>query len=92
MQSRLIFSINHSGYRLWLENVPTAVIASAVLHTLAIDLKLPDIDEGDLIDDQPPQQENVDALQQQNIEKSERQKRTAGTNKRNAMAARFRVD
>ena len=35
------FSINHTGYRIKLEQIPTAITACAVIHSIAIDRRLP---------------------------------------------------
>uniref|UniRef100_A0A914DQ72 DDE Tnp4 domain-containing protein n=1 Tax=Acrobeloides nanus TaxID=290746 RepID=A0A914DQ72_9BILA len=47
------FHILHSEIRINLKNVPTLIIAAAVLHNIALNRGLPDFDD-EIEEDQPP--------------------------------------
>lgn len=49
------FSILHSEVRLGLEHVANVIISSAVLHNLAIELRIPEPEDEEEFDNQPDQ-------------------------------------
>uniref|UniRef100_A0A915ECH0 DDE Tnp4 domain-containing protein n=1 Tax=Ditylenchus dipsaci TaxID=166011 RepID=A0A915ECH0_9BILA len=77
------FSINSTGYRLNLENVPNCIVACAVLHNIAKTMNLPDIEDeennnGNEGDENQAFDESMIPINSAN----ERQKQDAGRNKR----------
>uniref|UniRef100_A0A915NY89 Putative nuclease HARBI1 n=1 Tax=Meloidogyne floridensis TaxID=298350 RepID=A0A915NY89_9BILA len=78
------FSINHTGYRINLEQIPTAITACAVLHNIAIDRRLPII--GDEFDDNQP---DMEIFQENNRSLGDRRIRIEAIKRRNEIVARF---
>lgn len=81
------FSINRTGYRLGIENIPKAIVACAVLHNLAVDMKMPLPEEGEEEDEQPDEMAFAD--EQQNVPQNERQARQLAQRRRDELIARF---
>ena len=82
------WSINKTGYRLALANIPTAVLATCILHNIAIDLKIP-ITEDELVLDLDDEGNDENCLTQEteeNVSITERQARLAGVRHRNEIA------
>lgn len=77
------FSINKTGYRLKLKNIAKAIVATCVLHNLAIDFKVP-LEQSEL---EPDPDEFGDTECFEIIERrTDRQIRQAATRKRNEIA------
>lgn len=83
------FAICHSGLRLALERMPTVVLCCFILHNMAVEMNLPEIeeeyegeeDERDLGDTEPERIPNPPI--------SERRRKQEGSIKRDEMATRF---
>lgn len=71
-----------------LSRIPRAILAAIVLHNLAIDMRLPDPEDGGEEDDQPPPF-NFSELLSDPRWASDRQARNLGAQRRNEIAARF---
>lgn len=86
------FAINQTGYRLILDNIPTTILATAILHNIAINLNLP-VPEGgfegpaEVPGDEGGEIEEAGEEERQNL--SERQLRQVGQRFRDDLAARF---
>lgn len=91
-QMKRRFAINHQGYRCAIERVPNGIMASLILHNIAVDLKMPEIEEP-LIGEEDGNIENLDnehELEQRNaLPKSERSRRLEGVRMRQELTTRF---
>lgn len=83
------FSINKTGYRIATDKIPSAIISTMILHNIAIDYRLPNIEENLDDDQQQQQQDNFEQVagQQEFLEMG--RNRQVAINRRNELANRF---
>lgn len=62
------FHMLHSEVRIKLENVPTLIVAAAVLHNIAIERKMTDFDDETMDDDQPDPENVYNIVGMQNLD------------------------
>ena len=79
------FSINHQGYRIAISNVPTAILASAILQNIAMNFKMPEIEEEDIENDNGGTGASDKVIEPQ----SEAAKRREGIAMRDQLVERF---